>query len=187
MSKHKPYTSRYREYLLFLLNTDPTTYRAKHTIDDWMWYRDEAVSAVQYKTFLRRFPDLPPPDTLILGQKRRREEYEAALRRPNAVDCAGREMKLDASGMLTVERAARFHLWLHDLDAEEQLEMLRCCPVCARFFYAHDGHQRFCSSEARALSRPTTKRDRKAYMRRYRQHPPVKKRVTTRKRTRLAK
>ena len=54
MSKHSPHNPRYAECLLFLLNTDPTTYKAATTVDDWMWYRYDVVGRVQSATILRR-------------------------------------------------------------------------------------------------------------------------------------
>jgi hypothetical protein len=58
---------------------------------------------------------------------------------------------------------------------------LRVCPHCDQWFLAKHARTRFCSPTARQRVRPTMKRDRAEYMRRYRQLPQVKNRVTTRK------
>jgi hypothetical protein len=143
VGKHKPYDPGYAEYLLFLLNTDPTTYGARTTVDDWMWYRDEAVTRVQYYTVNRRFPVLPPAHERP-GLTVRRAEWEAANRRPNATNCGGQAPSLDPHARLFVAIASDFFRWLHDLAAEDRIEDLRCCRVCGHFRYVEHRRELGC-------------------------------------------
>lgn len=62
-----------------------------------------------------------------------------------------------------------------------QPNRLRVCVDCRKWYYAVYSRMKYCSSRCRGHARPVIKRDRAAYMRVYRQLPPVKLRVTTRK------
>jgi hypothetical protein len=77
---------------------------------------------------------------------------------------------------------SRHHVfaWRHDarqwLEKTERLVDVWCCPQCRHFFLAEHGNQAFCLPSCRP-DRPPTKRDRAAYMRRYRQLHIVRKRA----------
>ena len=133
MSKHSPHNPRYAECLLFLLNTDPTTYKAATTVDDWMWYRYDVVGRVQSATILRRFPNRT--DGPLGGHKERREESRAAQQPPKPVNCDGRPSSATEEDRRRAGKGgAHVDEWLHNFSAEGRLEYLRCCPGCSRFF-----------------------------------------------------
>jgi hypothetical protein len=116
-----------------------------------------------------------------------RQEYPDSLPYVLIIESApGELIDLGEWEGLPVLRAPRLSPILRIARSRRRADF-RCCPSCARFFFAAHDRQIFCEDRCKELARPPEKRQRAQYMRDYRQHPAVKVRVTTRKRRSRAK
>lgn len=110
-------------------------------------------------------------------------EIELVLKITNAMDITianAEEMFTHLPPEQTEERTG-FRQAIVALNAAGVMDRLRLCPVCSQCVFVRDLRRQFCSDSCRQKARPISKRERAAYMRRWRQHPAVKMRVTTRK------
>lgn len=172
MPKHRPYHTRYAEYLLFLLNADPRTYEGRSSDDDWQWYREEAVALSQ-----RRRRELRgKSDDRSAVQDREESIACATLPSTFGEDCNSNRATLDKDGLGTLKHRADFHEYLHELEVAGQLHKLVCCPQCRFFFYASDGRQRSCSSAVRRKVTSKPQKRSAEFYRRYRRMKAAKNR-----------